>query len=72
MHIIQKSNILNIKKGKLPGSVMPVSGNSATLDVTKPLLWAVFPTPPPPTKTVKDVNVAKEQKQKANKKENAS
>ena len=51
---------------------MPVSGNSATLDVTKPLLWAVFPTPPPPTKTVKDVNVAKEQKQKANKKENAS
>lgn len=59
MHIIQKSNILNIKE-KPPGSVMPVLGNSATPGVTDLLSWAVFPPP----QTVKDVNVAKEQKPK--------
>ena len=39
---------------------MPVLGNSATPGVTNPLSWVAFPTP----QTVKDVNVAKEQKPK--------
>lgn len=39
---------------------MPVLGNSATPGVTDLLSWAVFPPP----QTVKDVNVAKEQKPK--------